>query len=56
MSVAMRRHLFRYRDSGEAGPIAADARVGMLADLLGLTSWGHARQRGDQARRGDDAP
>jgi hypothetical protein len=55
MSVALRRHLFRYRDSGEAGEITADARVGMLADLLGLTSWGQARQRGSAASRTDDA-
>jgi hypothetical protein len=54
MSVALRRHLFRYRDSGEAGPIVADARIAMLADLLGLTSWGQARQRGGQASRGDE--
>ncbi|MGH3171512.1 MAG: sulfotransferase family protein [Trebonia sp.] len=55
MSVALRRHLFRYRDSGEAGPIVADARIAMLADLLGLTSWGQARQRAGQAHQGDDA-
>ncbi|HSZ43102.1 MAG TPA: sulfotransferase [Trebonia sp.] len=53
VSVALRRHLFRYRESAEAGPIAADARIGMLADLLGLASWGQARQRvspGDQSQ------
>jgi sulfotransferase family protein len=49
ISVALRRHQFRYRDSGEAGPIAADARIGMLADLLGLTSWGQARQHAGRA-------
>lgn len=44
LSVALRRHLFRYRDTGETGPFAADARIGMLGDLLGLASWGQARQ------------
>jgi hypothetical protein len=38
-SVAMRRCQIRYLDSGEAPPEAHDTRVGMLADLLGLTSW-----------------
>jgi len=55
MSVALRRHLFRYRESGETGPTAADARIGMLADLLGLTSWGQARQRSGGTSRADDA-
>jgi hypothetical protein len=55
MSVALRRHLFRYRDTGESGPIVADARIGMLGDLLGLASWGQARQRDGQAHRADDA-
>jgi hypothetical protein len=52
MSVALRRHQLRYLDTGEAGPVAADTRIGMLADLLGLTSWGQARQdRRSLARR-----
>ncbi|MBO0833986.1 MAG: sulfotransferase, partial [Actinobacteria bacterium] len=44
MSVALRRHDLRYCDTGEAGPVVADTRIAMLADLLGLTSWGQARQ------------
>lgn len=43
MSVALRRHQLRYCDTGEAGPVVADTRIAMLADLLGLTSWGQAR-------------
>jgi Sulfotransferase family len=43
MSVALRRHQLRYLEQGEAGPTAADTRLAMLADLLGLTSWGRAR-------------
>ncbi|HEY7145097.1 MAG TPA: sulfotransferase [Streptosporangiaceae bacterium] len=38
-SVAMRRCQIRYLDSGEAPPAVHDIRIGMLADLLGLTSW-----------------
>jgi Sulfotransferase family len=38
-SVAMRRCQIRYLDSGEAPPAIHDIRIGMLADLLGLTSW-----------------
>jgi sulfotransferase family protein len=53
MSVALRRHELRYCDAGDAGPIAADARIGMLADLLGLTSWGHARQHIGRASRAE---
>jgi hypothetical protein len=43
MSVALRRHDLRYCDFGDAGPVQADTRIAMLADLLGLTSWGRAR-------------
>jgi hypothetical protein len=43
MSVALRRNQLRYCDAGGSGPVAADARIGMLADLLGLTAWNHAR-------------
>jgi hypothetical protein len=45
ISVALRCHQVRYCDTGESGPFAADTRIGMLADLLGLASWGQARQR-----------
>jgi hypothetical protein len=48
LSVALRRHQFRYRDSGADGPIAADARIGMLGDILGLAAWGQARQHAGQ--------
>jgi hypothetical protein len=44
LSVALRRHQLRYCDLGEPGPFIADTRMGMLADLLGLASWGQARQ------------
>ncbi len=39
LSVALRQCELRYCDIGDAGPVAADTRIGMLADLLGLTSW-----------------
>jgi hypothetical protein len=41
LSVALRRHTIRYCDQGDTGPVTADTRVAMLADLLGLTSWAH---------------
>jgi hypothetical protein len=43
LSVALRRHQMRYCEPGEPGPFTADTRMGMLADLLGLASWGQAR-------------
>lgn len=49
LSVALRRHQVRYCEQGEPGPFIADTRMGMLADLLGLASWGQARQ--DRALR-----
>lgn len=42
-SVAMRRCQIRYLDSGDASASAHDIRIGMLVDLLGLTSWQHSR-------------
>lgn len=40
LGVAMRRCELRYCDTGDAGPVLADLRIGMLGDLLGLTpSW-----------------
>ena len=39
LSVAMRRCQVRYLDAGDVPPAAHDLRIGMLADLLGLTSW-----------------
>lgn len=47
LSVALRRHQLRYCEQGEPGPFIADTRMGMLADLLGLASWGQARQDGE---------
>jgi hypothetical protein len=42
LGVAMRRCDLRYCDTGEAGPQAADLRVGMLAEMLGLPPWWQA--------------
>lgn len=38
-SLAMRRNVLRYCDADSAGPVIAEMRAAMLADLLGLTSW-----------------
>jgi hypothetical protein len=43
LSVALRRNDLRYCEDEEAGPIIAETRAGMLADLLGLATWGQAR-------------
>ena len=43
LSVALRRNLIRYCDDSGAGPVTAEARIAMLADLLSLTSWGQIR-------------
>ncbi len=51
LSVALRRHQLRYCEQGEPGPFIADTRMGMLADLLGLASWGQARQDRDRHAR-----
>lgn len=39
LNVALRRRDLRYCDTGTAAPTAAVTRMGMLADLLGVTSW-----------------
>jgi protein-tyrosine sulfotransferase len=52
LSVALRRHMIRYCDQGDTGPVTADTRVAMLADLLGLTSWGHGGDAGQAAADG----
>lgn len=44
MSVALRRNLVRYLDTGDTRPGIADTRIGLLSDLLGLASWGQARR------------
>jgi hypothetical protein len=36
LGVAMRHCELRYCPTGEAGPVAAELRIGMLTDLLGL--------------------
>jgi hypothetical protein len=41
LSVALRRHMIRYLEQADVSPATAETRVAMLADLLGLTSWGH---------------
>jgi len=52
LGVAMRRCDLRYCDTGEAGPVLADLRIGMLADLLGLTPSWRAQAAADPARPG----
>jgi Sulfotransferase family len=50
LGVAMRRCELRYCETSEAGPVAADARIGMLADMLGLgPSWWSARRHDEPA-------
>lgn len=39
LSVALRACQLRYCDDAESGPLASDARIGMLAELLMLTNW-----------------
>jgi hypothetical protein len=39
LSVALRSCELRYCDNGETTPLAADARLGILGWLLGLSSW-----------------
>lgn len=39
LAAALRRCELRYCDTGDAGPLALQARLAMLAELLGLTSW-----------------
>jgi hypothetical protein len=48
ISVAMRHNLLRHCDGNGADPVIAHTRVSMVADLLGLTSSGQSRQRGQQ--------
>lgn len=44
MPVELRRHNIRYCAMDEGGPLIADTRLGMLANLLGVTAWGRAMQ------------
>jgi hypothetical protein len=39
LAAAMRRSEMRYCPAGEDSPVVAQARVAMLTDLLGLSSW-----------------
>ena len=38
-SVALRSCQLRYCDNGETAPLAADTRIGIVGELLGLASW-----------------
>ena len=38
LNVVLRRRELRYCDTGDGAP-ATVTRIGMLADLLGITSW-----------------
>ncbi len=49
LSVALRHNQLRYCETGDAGPVAAEARIGMLGELLGLTSWRQARRHAPPA-------
>jgi hypothetical protein len=41
IGTAFRRHGMRYHDKGDGPPgsVVAENRVGMIGDLLGITSW-----------------
>jgi hypothetical protein len=39
LNVALRSCGLRYCDAADAGPVAADTRLGILADLLGIPAW-----------------
>jgi hypothetical protein len=39
LSVALRSCELRYCDNGEASALAADTRIGIVGELLGLASW-----------------
>ena len=47
-SVALRRCDLRYCDTGDAGPLALQTRLAMLAELLDLTSWKEPATAGKQ--------
>jgi hypothetical protein len=44
LNVALRNCDLRYLDTGETGAVASDNRIGMFADLLGITSWPRVAQ------------
>jgi hypothetical protein len=39
LSAALRHCHIRHCDNGEATPLAADNRVGILGELLGVAGW-----------------
>jgi Sulfotransferase family len=50
LSVALRRGELRYADFGDTGALSADARIAMLAALLGLTCWPGGQAAASQSR------
>jgi hypothetical protein len=46
LSVAFRRRQLRYSDTGTSRPAVPGLRMGMIADLLGITTW-HAAAAGE---------
>ncbi|HEV2376604.1 MAG TPA: sulfotransferase [Streptosporangiaceae bacterium] len=55
LGVALRRCALRYCDANENGPVTAETRIEMLANFLGLKSWGQANQPGRDAGRPAEA-
>jgi sulfotransferase family protein len=51
LSVALRRNQLRYCESEEVGPTVAETRAGMLADLVGLATWGRAQNPARRAKQ-----
>ena len=39
VNVALRSSRLRYCDEADAGPVAADTRIGILTVLLGIATW-----------------
>lgn len=56
MSVAVRKNDVRYAQTSDAGLNAPDARVGMLGEILGLASWGQARENLITQQQSQDVP
>ena len=45
LGVALRAHELRYCDTGDDGrPFAAESRIDLLSDLLGLATWPSAQE------------
>jgi hypothetical protein len=45
LGAALRANALRYCDTGDDGrPIAAESRIDLLSDLLGLATWPSTRQ------------